>query len=77
MPYGNKFKANIKGGGYTKPKKGPAKIAGKKIAPKFPQDLKNPKNRSTANLDKSGFAVAKPAMVSQSGPYNRGEGCVG
>ena len=45
--------------------------------PKWPQHLTDPKNTSTANLDKSGFAKVKPALVTQSGPYNRGEGCVG
>ena len=77
MPGKNVFKANVKGG-YKKPAKGKATEKGHKgMPPQYPQHLTDPKNTSTANLDKSGFAKTKPALVSQSGPYNRGAGLAG
>ena len=78
MPGKNVFKANVKGGVYKKPAKGKATNKGHKgIPPKYPQHLTEPKNTSTANLDSHGFAKTKPALVTQSGPYNRGAGLVG
>ena len=59
------------------PKAASNKGGGKGRPPQYPQGLQDDKMRSTAHLDKSGFAKTKPALVTMSGPYNRGQGLAG
>ena len=59
-----------------------SKGGAKAQAPKFPANPPKHPMRASSQLDKSGFAKAKPALAAGnnpqfSGPRNRGEGVVG
>ena len=59
-----------------------SKGGGKAKAPQYPANPPKHPMRASSQLDKSGFAKAKPALAAGnnpqfSGPRNRGEGVVG